>query len=40
MQFVFPLGKMAHGDFDNDGYEDIVVAGYTIGQVYVYTYAP
>ncbi|XP_069938772.1 uncharacterized protein [Cherax quadricarinatus] len=33
-------GKMAHGDFNNDGYEDVVVAGYTAGQLYVYTYAP
>ncbi|XP_045603920.1 uncharacterized protein [Procambarus clarkii] len=33
------IGKMAHGDFNNDGYEDIVVGGYSSGQLYVYTYA-
>ncbi|KAG7170000.1 hypothetical protein Hamer_G012220 [Homarus americanus] len=32
--------KMTHGDFNGDGYEEVVVAGYTIGQLYVYTYAP
>ncbi|XP_042881107.1 uncharacterized protein LOC122258899 [Penaeus japonicus] len=34
------VGKMAHGDLDGDGYEEVIVAGYTIGEVYVYTYAP
>ncbi|KAA0195808.1 hypothetical protein HAZT_HAZT000173 [Hyalella azteca] len=34
------VGKMAHGDIDNDGYEEIIVAGYSAGQLYVYTYAP
>ncbi|KAK7021374.1 hypothetical protein SK128_009730 [Halocaridina rubra] len=34
------VGKMAHGDIDGDGYEEIIVAGYTIGEVYVFTYAP
>lgn len=34
------VGKMAHGDIDNDGYEEVIVAGYTAGQLYVYTYAP
>ncbi|XP_042220068.1 uncharacterized protein LOC121864928 [Homarus americanus] len=34
------IGKMTHGDFNGDGYEEVVVAGYTIGQLYVYTYAP
>jgi hypothetical protein len=34
------IGKMAHGDVDNDGYEEIIVAGYSVGQLYVYTYAP
>ena len=27
-------------DIDGDGYTDIIAAGYTVGQVYVYTYAP
>jgi len=34
------IGKMAHGDFDGDGYEDIVVAGYSAGKLYGFTYAP
>ncbi|XP_063595419.1 uncharacterized protein LOC134772382 [Penaeus indicus] len=34
------VGKMAHGDLDGDGYEEVIVAGYTIGEVYVFTYAP
>ncbi|KAK7021375.1 hypothetical protein SK128_009731, partial [Halocaridina rubra] len=34
------VGKMAHGDVDGDGYEEIFVAGYTIGEIYAYTYAP
>ncbi|XP_050739302.1 uncharacterized protein LOC127009867 [Eriocheir sinensis] len=34
------IGKMAHGDFDGDGYEEVAVAGYSIGQLYLYTYAP
>lgn len=33
-------GNAAHGDINNDGYEEIIVAGYTVGQIYVYTYAP
>lgn len=31
---------MAHGDFDGDGYEEVVVAGYSAGKLYAYTYAP
>uniref|UniRef100_A0A0N7ZC19 VCBS repeat-containing protein n=1 Tax=Scylla olivacea TaxID=85551 RepID=A0A0N7ZC19_SCYOL len=34
------IGKMAHGDFDGDGFEDVVVAGYSIGQLYLFTYKP
>ncbi|XP_050739301.1 uncharacterized protein LOC127009866 [Eriocheir sinensis] len=34
------IGKMAHGDFNGDGYEEVAVAGYSIGQLYLYTYAP
>ncbi|KAK8385139.1 hypothetical protein O3P69_012143 [Scylla paramamosain] len=34
------IGKMAHGDFDGDGFEDVVVAGYSIGQLYLFTYNP
>ncbi|XP_066980095.1 uncharacterized protein [Macrobrachium rosenbergii] len=34
------VGKMAHGDVDGDGYEEVIVAGYTVGELYVYTYAP
>jgi len=33
-------GKMATGDFDNDGYTDVLVAGYSTGKLYLYTYAP
>jgi len=33
-------GKFAVGDFNGDGYTDIVVAGYTIGRLYAFTYAP
>ena len=33
-------GTMGIADIDGDGYTDIVAAGYTAGQVYVYTYAP
>jgi len=33
-------GKMAIGDFDNDGFTDVVVAGYSVGELFVYTYAP
>ncbi|XP_037793535.1 uncharacterized protein LOC119589014 isoform X2 [Penaeus monodon] len=34
------VGKMAHGDLDGDGYEEIVVAGYAVNQLFVFTYAP
>ena len=33
-------GTMAIADIDGDGYTDIIAAGYTVGQVYVFTYAP
>jgi hypothetical protein len=33
-------GKYAIADIDNDGYNEVIAAGYTIGQLYVYTYAP
>jgi len=33
-------GTMAVADLDGDGYTEIVSAGYTAGQVYVYTFAP
>jgi len=33
-------GTMAVGDLDGDGYTEIVSAGYTAGEVYVYTFAP
>ncbi|CAL8095604.1 unnamed protein product [Orchesella dallaii] len=34
------VGKFAVGDFDGDGYTDIVCAGYTSGTLYAFTYAP
>merc|ERR1719400_2038675 len=33
-------GTMAVADLDGDGYTEIVSAGYTAGQLYVYTFAP
>ena len=33
-------GTMAVTDLDGDGYTEIVSAGYTAGEVYVYTFAP
>ncbi|XP_065349705.1 uncharacterized protein LOC135945767 [Cloeon dipterum] len=33
-------GKYAIADLDNDGYNEIVAAGFTANEVYVYTYAP
>ena len=33
-------GTMAVADLDGDGYTEIVSAGYTAGEVYVYTFAP
>jgi hypothetical protein len=33
-------GKFAIGDFDGDGYTDIVAAGYSVGKIYAFTYAP
>jgi hypothetical protein len=36
----FILGKYSIADFDNDGYNDVIAAGYTIGELDVYTYAP
>lgn len=33
-------GTMAVADLDGDGYTEIVVAGYTAGEVYVFTFAP
>jgi hypothetical protein len=32
-------GKFAIGDFDGDGFTDLVVAGYTVGKLYAFTYA-
>lgn len=34
------IGKMTFGDFDGDGYTEIVVAYYSEGKVFYYTYAP
>ncbi|KAK3863385.1 hypothetical protein Pcinc_030835 [Petrolisthes cinctipes] len=34
------VGKMAHGDFDGDGYEEVVVAGYSAGKLFAFTYTP
>lgn len=33
-------GTMAVVDLDNDGYVEIIAAGYSAGEVYVFTYAP
>jgi hypothetical protein len=33
-------GTMAVVDLDGDGYVEIVSAGYTVGKVYVHTFAP
>ena len=33
-------GTMAVMDLDNDGYTEIVCAGYSAGEVYVYTFKP
>lgn len=33
-------GTMAIDDLDGDGYMEIISAGYTAGEVYVYTFAP
>ena len=33
-------GTMAVVDLDGDGFVEIVSAGYTIGKVYVHTFAP
>lgn len=33
-------GKFAVGDFDGDGYTDIVCAGFTSDMLYAFTYAP
>jgi len=33
-------GKPTVGDFDGDGYTDLIVPGYSANTVYVFTYAP
>lgn len=34
------LGKPIVGDFDGDGYTDLIVPGYSANKIYVFTYAP
>jgi len=34
------VGKFAVADLDDDGYTEIVAAGFTTGELYVFTYAP
>ncbi|CAG0882230.1 unnamed protein product [Darwinula stevensoni] len=33
-------GKIAIADLDGDGYTELIAAGYSIGKLYVFTYAP
>ena len=33
-------GTMVVADLDGDGYTEIVAVGYTVGEIYVFTYAP
>ena len=33
-------GTQAIADIDGDGYTEIVAAGYSVGKVYVFTFAP
>jgi len=33
-------GQVTVADLDDDGYNELVLAGYTIGKLYVFTYAP
>ena len=33
-------GKMAIADIDNDGYNEVIAAGYSANRIFVYTYKP